>query len=326
MKFYTNVEQAGNRLLFRGYEGGQSVSYRVPFNPTLYVPTKNYSEWRTLEGDCVEPIKQGSINEAKEFVKKYKDVEDFDIYGNTRYLYQYIAEQHPEEEIAYDVSKIRVFNIDIETAAENGFPNIETADQEILAITIKDSYTGRFLVFGARPFDNKDEMVDYMHFRSEESMLSAFLDYWNQNFPDVITGWNVQLFDIPYIARRIDRVLGEKYAKMLSPWKLISSREIFIKGRKQIAYDLPGISTLDYLELYRKFTYTNQESYRLDHICFVELGEKKLDHSEFDTFKEFYENDWQKFIEYNIHDVRLCLLYTSPSPRDVEESRMPSSA
>ena len=305
MKFYTNVEQAGNRLLFRGYEGGQSVSYRVPFNPTLYVPTKNYSEWRTLEGDCVEPIKQGSINEAKEFVKKYKDVEDFDIYGNTRYLYQYIAEQHPEEEIAYDVSKIRVFNIDIETAAENGFPNIETADQEILAITIKDSYTGRFLVFGARPFDNKDEMVDYMHFRSEESMLSAFLDYWNQNFPDVITGWNVQLFDIPYIARRIDRVLGEKYAKMLSPWKLISSREIFIKGRKQIAYDLPGISTLDYLELYRKFTYTNQESYRLDHICFVELGEKKLDHSEFDTFKEFYENDWQKFIEYNIHDVRL---------------------
>ena len=305
MKFYTNVEQAGNRLLFRGYEGGQSVSYRVPFNPTLYVPTKNYSEWRTLEGDCVEPIKQGSINEAKEFVKKYKDVEDFDIYGNTRYLYQYIAEQHPEEEIAYDVSKIRVFNIDIETAAENGFPNIETADQEILAITIKDSYTGRFLVFGARPFDNKDEMVDYMHFRSEESMLSAFLDYWNQNFPDVITGWNVQLFDIPYIARRIDRVLGEKYAKMLSPWKLISFREIFIKGRKQISYDLPGISTLDYLELYRKFTYTNQESYRLDHICFVELGEKKLDHSEFDTFKEFYENDWQKFIEYNIHDVRL---------------------
>ena len=69
--------------------------------------------------------------------------------------------------------------------------------------------------------------------------------------------------------------------------------------------DLRGISTLDYLELYRKFTYTNQESYRLDHIAFVELNERKLDHSEFDTFKEFYDNDWQKFIEYNIHDVRL---------------------
>ena len=305
MKFYTNVEQAGNRLLVRGYEGGNSFQYRVPFNPTLYVPTKNYSEWRTLEGDLVEPMPMGSINDAKEFVKRYKDVDDFDIYGNTRYLYQYIAEQHPEDEIIYDVSKIRVFNIDIETAAENGFPDIETADQEILAISIKDSYSGRIVVFGARPFDNRDSMVDYMHFQSEESMLSAFLQYWNENCPDVITGWNVQLFDIPYIARRIDRVLGEKYTKTLSPWKLISSREIYIKGRKQIAYDLPGISTLDYLELYRKFTYTNQESYRLDHICSVELGEKKLDHSEFDTFKEFYEKDWQKFIEYNIHDVRL---------------------
>jgi len=305
MKFYTNVEQAGNRLLVRGYEGGSPFSYRVPFNPTLYVASKNYSEWKTLEGDCVEPLKMGSINDAKEFVKKYREVDDFDIYGNTRYLYQYIVQEHPEDEIRYDTSKIRIFNIDIETAAENGFPDIESADQEILAISIKDSYTGRIIVFGARPFDNKDSEVDYMHFRTEESMLTAFLGYWNENCPDVITGWNVQLFDIPYIARRIDRILGERAAKSLSPWKLISSREIYIKGRRQIAYDLPGISTLDYLELYRKFTYTNQESYRLDHICMVELGARKLDHSEYDTFKEFYENDWQKFIEYNIHDVRL---------------------
>ena len=305
MKFYTNVEQAGNRLLVRGYEGGSPFSYRVPYNPTLYVASKNYSDWKTLEGDCVEPLKLGSINDAKEFVKKYREVDDFDIYGNTRYLYQYIVEEHPEDEILYDTSKIRIFNIDIETAAENGFPDIESADQEILAISIKDSYTGRIVVFGARPFDNTDSEVDYMHFRTEESMLSAFLQYWNENYPDVITGWNVQLFDIPYIARRVTRILGEKAAKSLSPWKLISSREIYIKGRKQIAYDLPGISTLDYLELYRKFTYTNQESYRLDHICLVELGERKLDHSEYDTFKEFYEKNWQKFIEYNIHDVRL---------------------
>ena len=305
MKFYTNVEQAGNRLLVRGYEGGSPFSYRVPYNPTLYVASKNYSDWKTLEGDCVEPLKLGSINDAKEFVKKYREVDDFDIYGNTRYLYQYIVEEHPEDEIRYDTSKIRIFNIDIETAAENGFPDIESADQEILAISIKDSYTGRIVVFGARPFDNTDSEVDYMHFRTEESMMSAFLQYWNENYPDVITGWNVQLFDIPYIARRVTRILGEKAAKSLSPWKLISSREIYIKGRKQIAYDLPGISTLDYLELYRKFTYTNQESYRLDHICMVELGERKLDHSEYDTFKEFYEKDWQKFIEYNIHDVRL---------------------
>ena len=305
MKFYTSVEQAGNRLLVRGYNNGERYSVRVPFNPTLFLPSKNYSKWKTLEGNCVEPHKFGSISEARDFVKQYKEVPDFDIYGNTRFLYQYIAEQHPEEELKFDSSKIRIFNIDIETAAENGFPDIESADQEILAISIKDSFSGRITVFGARPYDNKDPMVDYMHFVSEESMLGAFLDYWQANFPDVITGWNVQLFDMPYIHNRVERILGEKFTKLLSPWKLVSRREIFIKGRKQFAIDTLGISCLDYLELYKKFTYTNQESYRLDHICNVELGEKKLDHSEFDTFKEFYEKDWQKFIDYNIHDVRL---------------------
>ena len=305
MKFYTSVEQAGNRLLVRGYNNGERYSVRVPFNPTLFLPSKNYSKWKTLEGNAVEPHKFGSISEARDFVKQYKEVPDFDIYGNTRFLYQYIAEQHPEEELKFDSSKIRIFNIDIETAAENGFPDIESADQEILAISIKDSFSGRIIVFGARPYDNKDPMVDYMHFRSEESMMNAFLDYWQANYPDVITGWNVQLFDMPYICNRIERILGEKFVKLLSPWRLVSQREIFIKGRKQFAVDTLGISTLDYLELYKKFTYTNQESYRLDHICNVELGEKKLDHSEFDTFKEFYEKDWQKFIDYNIHDVRL---------------------
>ena len=305
MKFYTSVEQAGNRLLVRGYDNGNRYSVRVPFNPTLYLPSKNYSEWRTLDNKPVEPHQFGSITEAREFVKQYKEVPNFEIHGNTRFLYQYMATEHPEEHIKFDTSKIRVFTIDIETAAENGFPDIESADQEILAISIKDSFTGRITVWGARPFDNKDSEVDYMHFRSEEGMLNAFLGYWQDNYPDVVTGWNVQLFDMPYIANRVERILGEKAVKLLSPWRLVSKREIFIKGRKQWAVDTLGISTLDYLDLYRKFTYQNQESYRLDHICMVELGARKLDHSEFDTFKEFYENDWQKFIEYNIHDVRL---------------------
>ena len=305
MKFYTNVEQAGNNLLVRGYEGGQAFSEKVKFNPTLFLPTSNFSKWKTLEGQCVEPMKQGTISDAKETIQRYRDVTNMEVYGNTRYLYQYIAEEYPADQVKFDPKQIRVFNVDIETAAENGFPDIETADQEILAISLKDSHTGRIIVFGARPFDNKDPQVDYLHFRTESGMLQAFLEYWIENYPDVITGWNVQLFDIPYIAGRIDRILGDRYTRFLSPWRLISRREIYIKGRKQIAYDLPGIATLDYIELYRKFTYSNQESYKLDYICSVELGEKKLDHSEYDTFKEFYENDWQKFIEYNIHDVRL---------------------
>ena len=113
------------------------------------------------------------------------------------------------------------------------------------------------------------------------------------------------MYDIPYLARRINRVLSEKHKKSLSPWNLIQEKEIYIQGRKNLAYDIAGVSCLDYLDLYRKFTYSNQESYRLDHIAMVELGEKKLDHSEYENFKDFYTQDWQKFVDYNIHDVEL---------------------
>jgi len=305
MKFYTSVQQSGNTILVRGYDHGRQFSDRVKFNPTLFLPTNKHSEWKTLDGKRVRPVKQGTIKDAKEFVETHKEMADFPVYGQTRYNNQYILEEYPWDEMKFDMNQIRIFTIDIETGAENGFPDIETADQEILLISIKDSHTGRITVFGSRPYKSTDADVDYLEFKTEVGLLKAFLHYWISNFPDVITGWNVQLFDMPYIIKRIERIIGEKESKMISPWKSILYREIYIKGRKQIAYDISGISCLDYLELYKKFTYTNQESYRLDHICSVELGAKKLDHSEFDTFKEFYTKDWKKFVDYNIVDVRL---------------------
>ena len=305
MKFYKNVEQVGNKILVRAHENGTDVMYREDFKPSLFVSSNKPSDYKTLDGRNLRRVMPGTIADCRQFVQQYADVEEFEIHGNTRYLYQYINEKYSEDEIKFDSSLIRVFTMDIETAAENGFPNIESADQEILLISIRDSYTNRITVWGSKSFSTEDRQVDYIHCDNETKLLSCFLAWWQENYPDVITGWNVQLFDIPYICRRLDRILGDKYTKLLSPWKLISDREIYIKGRKQIAYDIPGISCLDYLELYKKFTYTNQESYRLDHIAFVELEQNKLDHSEFDTFKEFYTKDWNKFVEYNIHDVRL---------------------
>ena len=305
MKFYTSVQQSGNTILVRGYDHGRQFSNRVKFNPTLFLPTEKPSEWKTLDGKRVRPVPQGTIKDAREFVETHKELENFPVYGQTRYNNQYILEEYPWDEMKFDMNQIRIFTLDIETGAENGFPDIESADQEILLISIKDSYTNRITVFGSRPYTSTDEDVDYLEFKTEQGLLKAFLHYWISNFPDVITGWNVQLFDIPYIIKRIERVIGEKESKMISPWKSILYREIYIKGRKQIAYDISGISCLDYLELYKKFTYTNQESYRLDHICSVELGAKKLDHSEYDTFKEFYTKNWKKFVDYNIIDVRL---------------------
>jgi DNA polymerase elongation subunit (family B) len=297
----------GDHFLVRGYENGKHFITREKFNPTLFIPANKKTKYKTLTGDYVDEIHPGTVRECREFIKKYENVEGFKIYGNDKYIYQYISETYPEEELKFDINKIKLTTLDIEVASENGFPDVESAAEEVLLITIQDYATKRIRTWGLGPFNNPGKDVVYKQFSTEYDLLHDFINWWmvEENTPEVITGWNIQLYDIPYLARRLDRVLGEKLMKRLSPWGLVTEDEVYISGRKHISYDVGGITQLDYLDLYKKFTYTNQESYRLDHIANVELGQKKLDHSEFDTFKDFYTKGWQKFVEYNILDVKL---------------------
>ena len=304
-KFYSNVFLSGDKIFYIGYEDGERVQYQEVFSPVLYAQSNTKTEYKTLDGRYAQEIKFSSVKDAKEFIDKYKEVENFKIYGNDRFLYQYISNKFPEEEIQYDTSQLKIYTLDIETSSENGFPNIADTSEEILCLTIKDFTTKKLIVWGTREYENSRDDVEYRVFWKEEEMLKNFLSWWTENTPDILTGWNVKLFDVPYICRRIDRVLSSKYMKSLSPWNKVNEREVEIKGRNHIYYDIIGISVLDYLDLYQKFTYTNQESYRLDHIANVELGQQKLDHSEFETFRDFYTQNWQKFVDYNIIDVEL---------------------
>ncbi len=305
MKFYTNVQLIGNQFLVRGVENGRRYEHRDEFFPTLFVKSKKKTKYKTLNGESVEAINPGTVRDCREFYKRYDEVENFEIYGNDRYIYQYISEKYPEDEIKFDISKIKLVTLDIETTSEQGFPDVESCVEEILAITIQDYTTKQIVTWGSKPFKNTRNDVIYHHCPTEYELLTSFINYWMQDVPDVITGWNIQLFDIPYICKRLNRVLGEKLMKRFSPWGLVSEGEIHVMGRTHIVFDVGGVTQLDYIDLYKKFTYKAQESYRLDYIAQVELGQKKLDHSEYDTFKDFYTKGWQKFIEYNIIDVEL---------------------
>ena len=297
----------GDHFLVRGYENGKHFMTREKFYPTLFVPSKKSTQYKTLNGEYVEAVQPGTVRECRDFIKKYDGVEGFNISGNDRYIYQYISETYPEDELKFDISKIKVTTIDIEVASENGFPDVQSAAEEVLLISIQDYNTKQIRTWGLGKFNNQQSNVNYRAFTNEYDLLNDFISWWmiEENTPEVITGWNSELYDIPYLVRRIDRVLGEKLMKRLSPWGLVTETEKFIIGRKHIAYDIGGVSQLDYLNLYKKFTYKAQESYRLDHIASVELQQQKLDHSEFDTFKDFYTKGWQKFVEYNIKDVEL---------------------
>ena len=300
---YTNIFQYGNRILVRGYDhNGKPYKQKVEFQPTLFVDSKKTdqtSEWKTLEGKTVYPIKPGSIKECKEFVERYKDVSGFGIYGLNQYDYQYIADRYPGEIIA-DTSLIKICTVDIETKTEFGFPIVQEANEEILLISLMDNHTKQIRTYGCADFTNTNDNVTYVKCASEKQMLEMFLQHWMLNTPDVITGWNVLKFDMTYIINRIRRLGLE--AEKLSPWGMIRDQKDRETG--DIHYSIPGIAILDYMELYKKFTFTARESYRLDFIAEVELGENKLDNP-YDTFKEFYTKDWEKFVLYNIHDVYL---------------------
>ena len=305
MRFYTNVQLVGNDFLIRGYDRGDSFMTREKYSPTLFLSSNEPTEYKTLDDIYVKPIQPGTVTDCREFYKKYEGVDNFKIYGNNRFIYQYISDNYPEDEIRFDINKIKIFTIDIEVASENGFPNVRDCAEELLTISIQDYSTKQITTWGVKPFVNKQKNVNYISCVDERDLINRFLFFWENNFPEVITGWNCNLYDIPYLAGRIERIFDAKTAKLLSPWKLLTKGEVFISGRTHICYDIGGITILDYLDLYKKFTYKAQESYRLDHIAFVELGQNKLDHSEFETFKDFYTQNWQKFVEYNIIDVEL---------------------
>ena len=315
-KFYTSVIKWGDKLLFRYVNNGQSYKSKVSYQPTLYVSTAKSdvtSVWKTLDGKNVHPMKFESLREGKEYIDKYKDVEGFEFYGNDQFQYQFITNEYPND-IKWDKDLIKIYTIDIETATENGFPDPDLANEEILLITIKDNTHKKLVTFSTRPYDNQRPDLKYVQSRDEATMLRSFIYFWMENYPDVITGWNTLGFDIPYLYNRIAKVIGESFANKLSPWEIVQPTNVTIGGQRVVSgnspeesvksYNIYGIALLDYLKLYKKFTYTNQESYKLDYIANVELGENKLENPE-ENFKDFYTNHWDTFVKYNIHDVEL---------------------
>jgi len=302
MNFYTNISQWGNTLLIREVVNGQRLTRRVKYKPTMYAPVAEPTEWKTLNGKYVTPINFHNMKEAREWVDNYKNQPEM-VHGSTMFAYNYIADEYPKR-VEYDTDQILIVTIDIEVQCENGFPAPEQAIEPLLSITVKNHQSKKFVVWGIGKFHNTRNDVTYVECESELHLIKEFLIFWENHQPDIITGWNTEFFDIPYLCNRIKNLCGEDEIKRLSPWRSVHSREVFQMGRKHQVYEIQGVAHLDYFDLYRKFTYTSQESYRLDHIAFVELGERK-DGNPYETFREWYTKDYQSFLEYNIMDVEL---------------------
>ena len=306
-KFYTSAIRMGRHILYRGYENGIQVKKRIPFKPKLYVTSQNETEWKTLDGLPVAECVLDSMSDATDFLKKYSNVHNFKVYGNNNYVAQCLGEEFPNK-INFDRDLVRVMYLDIEVYSKDGFPEPGKAAYPVTSIAIRKN-DGNHWVWACGDYKVTRDDVLYIKCDNEIDLLRKFIDHWNHHSPDIITGWNTRFFDIPYLVNRCVNLLGDDTLyKRLSPWGAVRERKVTIQGRANQEYIIEGVEHLDYIEIFKKFTLNTlgqQESYRLDHIAHVVLGERKLSYEEHGNLHALYENDFQKFIDYNIKDVEL---------------------
>ena len=302
MKFYTSIQQYNNVILERYIEDGVHKQREVPYQPTLFVPTVKQSPFKTITGEVVEPRGFNSIKEARDFIQARDKVSNEPVYGMQQFAYAYINEEYQKRD--FDFNQLNILNFDIETRSDEGFPNIQTANMDILSIAVRCN--GQSYILGCGDYKTSGDDI-YIKCASEADLLHKFIQLWKDLDPDIVTGWNIETFDIPYVCNRIKRILSTEAVNELSPFGLVKDRFFGrpTEGEEPEAKEIYGVTIFDYLSLYRKFTYIQQESYALDYIGEAELGQKKLDYSEYGTLNELYKNDYQKFLDYNIRDVVL---------------------
>ena len=304
MDFYTNVCRSRDKILVIGYKGKTKQKVAVNYRPNHYILSKkSESPYKSLDGRNLEVVNLNSMGGARKFREKYSGVEGFEVHGYDRYVYTYLADKF-QGDIKFDTSLIKTATLDIECECEDGFPEPILAAEKINAISIKP-FGKECQVFGIGPWEHNQNLV-YHNCKNETDLLQKFIKYWRTEWFDIITGWNVNSFDITYLCNRIDKILGEDEHKKLSPWGQSHTREYTSMGyQKNQIFELSGVNIVDYLELYRKNTFHNQESYKLDYIAQFELGKGKLDYSDFGSLHTLYRQDYGKFLEYNVRDVVL---------------------
>lgn len=303
--FYTNIATIRGRIYVRGYSpSNERVFKKVGFKPKLYVTSNTPSLLKTVSGECVQPIEFKSISKFREYVKQNESNRRFKYFGMEDSVTNYIHETYPNE-VEYKEQLIKILYLDIEVECEKGFPEPELADEAINAITMKQ---GNVLVtFGLGDYKPNGSGL-YKKCKNEKELLRAFLFSWKRFDPDIVTGWNISLFDIPYLINRIRKLFGEKAVSLISPFGKIRERRVKVRKSQleRQMYVIYGLAVIDYIDLYRKFGTQNEiASYKLDYVAKLELDEKKLDYSQYGSLHLLYKNNFQKFIEYNVHDVLL---------------------
>lgn len=338
---YSDIYRRGNRLMVRAIDQdtGERVKQSVDYEPFIYTETKAVSKAvaRGLRDEYLERMDFSTIGEFIDFQERYKDTDGFKLFGCRDPIFQYTASAYPGD-IEYKYKYIRGNIIDIEVESGNlifddsgkaidikagPFPKPEDADYPVTAVTIYDTKNSVFITLGLEVFQGhymgtfKHDAshpkigkckVLYKGFDDEKKLLIAMVELFAKMEPDFISGWNSNTFDNVYIINRVKKLLGDEWAKRISPWNYIHQRTYTGSfGKEEVTYDIYGVAQLDFKELVEKHGYIELANKKLNTAAEHYLGEGKLDYDDAKTLPKLYFLDYPKYITYNIQDVNLIV-------------------
>lgn len=276
----------------------------------FYMPSDD-GEYTSIYGDKLRKIEFDSVSKMNDTRKMYKDAGRKLFESDIAVENRFVLDQWKGQDLK--IPDFDVHYLDIEVHSDEGFPHADAADHPVTAITVWSTKKKKFFIFAEKEFNTdflKNEDGEVPHwvkfFDSEEELLETYIKFVNKFHPDVISGWNSNGFDIPYIVNRCTKLLGSRKTSKLSPIGVINRRKRKSKfGKEYETITIGGINCIDYLELYKNYHFGEQESYKLDYIARVEIDAQKLEYE--GSLKDLYYNDWQHYIEYNVQDVQLLI-------------------
>lgn len=288
--------------LFTWDEDGNRIRFETTVEPYLYI--EGNGNYESIFGTKL--IKKKFNNQYSRY-KFLKDSGIKRVFENIPLPQQFLVDTYwkVNEELEFNTHPIKTMFIDIETYSPDTFPDIISANHLVNVITVYDSLSDKFITWGLNDYENTQDDVTYVKCADEKDLFKAFIQHLEIDYPDILSGWNSEFFDIPYIVNRCRRILGDEWVDRLSPTGNVYSRTIRGQfGQEQVKWYIEGISLIDYLDVYKKFTQGLRESYKLDAIGEIELGQNKVEFGNM-NLATLSDEDWQTFVDYNIQDVRL---------------------
>lgn len=298
--FYTNVEVLNNGMVYERYinKDGQEMVQTSMFKPSLFVNTQVETKYKDIYGNYCAKQQMDDIPHAKKWMYEKKQ-RDSDYLGMDNFALQYITDNY-EGNISYDMDLIRSAFYDIEVTTNDGsFPEPEFALYPIDLITLKDSLEDKIYVLDLLKDDSQNiievekwtpemdiidqetlDKVEYITFDSEKELLKYFINYIQIKMPSIMLGWNSDKFDIVYIRNRLLRVFGPEHTNLLSPCNEVYERKIYdeMKGSYDVTYTVKGVAMMDFMDIFKSFSFKPMSSYSLDNVSNQELGRGKVDY------------------------------------------------